>query len=138
MADSADRLALTSTRHYGGLLPFRNLSRPRQSAALRITRAERPRRLSGTPAFRRATGTVGVWSSGQPMRGHTVDSPWRGPPLHVAARRPLSRDADADNDPAARCPTRQEYKAMCDARDPKRALDAFWLGLAEGRKPLAA
>ena len=101
------------------------------------TRAERPRRLSGTtPGL--PQGDWNGWGLVEwPADAGThrwiprgEDRPWI-----VAARRPhfpVMRDVDELIRATRYIATRQEYKAMRDARDPKRALDAFWLGLAEG------
>ena len=56
-------------------------------------------------------------------------------PWIVAARRPhfpMMRDVDELVRATRYIASRQEYKTMRDARDPKRALDDFWLGLSEG------
>ena len=56
-------------------------------------------------------------------------------PWIAAVRRahfPVMRDVDEMIRATRYIATRKEYQAMRDARDPKQALDEFWLGLTEG------
>ena len=55
------------------------------------------------------------------------------PAIHLTARRsafPIMRDLDEMIRATRFIATRQEYKGMRNARDPKKALDEFWLGFA--------
>ena len=56
-------------------------------------------------------------------------------PWLMAARRPhfpVMRDVDEMIRATRYIATRQEYQTMREARDPKRALEEFWLGLTDG------
>lgn len=102
------------------------------------TQLQRARLTSAEDLRQLPSGTWSGWGlvewDAQPGTHRWV--PDRQPrPWLMAVRRPhfpVMRDVDEMIRATRFIATRQEYTAMREARDPKRALDEFWLGLADG------
>ncbi|RPG81807.1 MAG: GWxTD domain-containing protein [Crocinitomicaceae bacterium TMED114] len=103
-----------------------------------FTQRQAPRRLTEQDAAMLPEGDwsgwgLVEWSAETGTHRWVVEGESR--PWIAAVRRahfPVMRDVDELIRATRFIATRSEYKAMRDARDPKLALDEFWLGLTEG------
>ena len=141
----ADRLALTLNHVHlhpvDSFLPHPFWTAPRHCSS-RIPPAPSDRADSPAQhrAFRRATGTVGAWSNGQPMRGPPVDSPRRRT-AHGSWPHGIPFPVMRDVDELIRA-TRYRHPTgiQGNARRPESSGPSTPSGLAwpKARKPLAA